>query len=106
MSETKKRNIPNQMPEQNGIRMPNKGTISARIWDLADSYSQALTKKAVKTWEKNNGKEASVTVIATLVKPTPIKPILEKMNGLTADTNIRNQYSRWRKFHGISGRHT
>jgi hypothetical protein len=103
-TEKKKRTFIGQMPEQNGVRMPGEGTISAQIWKTADMLSSALTKKAIKTWEKNNGKVADQKVIATLATPTPCKPLLEKFAGVTNDTNIRNQYSRWRKFYGIKGR--
>lgn len=82
-----KRNVSNQMPEQNGVRMPRPGTQSAKIWKLADQLTAKLRKK-----------DPSAV--------TPIAPILDKMREVgVSDLNTRNQYSRWRKFNGITGRY-
>lgn len=103
--EKRKRNIANQMPEQNGVRAPRKGTVSAKVWSLADELSKQLTKKAIKKYEKEHDCVLSEDAVKKMFTPTPIKPIFDKLAGESTDTNIRNQYSRWRKFHGIEGRH-
>lgn len=104
--EKRKRNIANQMPEHNGVRLPRKGTVSSKIWMLADKLTKQLSEKAIKKYEKENTTPLTEDIFKKQVfTPTPIKPILEKMAGETTDTNIRNQYSRWRKFNGIEGRH-
>lgn len=73
--------IANQMPIQNGIRHPKPATLCARAWAIADNMSSALGS------------------------PVPIKELLVETTaaGLNAG-NVKTEYSRWRKFHGISGR--
>lgn len=69
-------------PQQNGIRKPFKGTSSYEVWALADKLT------------------------AKLGSPTPIAPLLKKLVDCKHFNlnSVRNEYARWRKFHGISGR--
>jgi septal ring factor EnvC (AmiA/AmiB activator) len=71
----------NRMPEQNGIRRPKPNTLCGRVWGLADNLSQKFGQ------------------------PTPISELLEsaKSEGLN-EGNVKAEYARWRKFHGITGR--
>lgn len=65
--------------EQNGVKRPRAGSVCRRVWDIADK----LSKKA----------------------PVPFSALAEVTNaeGLN-ESNARAEYSRWRKFHGITGR--
>lgn len=71
----------NRMPEQNGIRRPKPDTLCGKAWGLADSLSEKFGQ------------------------PTPIKELLEaaKAEGLN-EGNVKAEYARWRKFHGVTGR--
>jgi hypothetical protein len=71
----------NRMPEQNGIRRPKPNTKCGRAWQIADDLS------------------------AQFGQPTPIAELLEaaKAEGLN-EGNVKAEYARWRKFHGVTGR--
>lgn len=66
---------------QNNVTRPISGTLCGQAWDLADNMSQA--------------KGSPVAVADLLVETDKI--------GLNA-SNVKAEYSRWRKFHGIEGR--
>lgn len=84
----KRRNITDQMPEKNGVRHPRLKTQSGKVWKLADQLTEKCTAK-------NKG----------VFTPTPVAPLIEKLRSEISELNIRNQYSRWRKYHGITGRY-
>ena len=69
-----------RQPEQNGIRRPGPEGLCGRVWGLADELS------------------------ATLGQPVPIANLLEagEAQGFNP-SNIRTEYARWKKFHGLSG---
>lgn len=71
----------NRMPEQNGVRRPKAETLCGQAWDIFDSVSA------------KNGSPASVGESMDIAKA----------QGLN-ESNVRAEYARWRKFHGISGR--
>lgn len=71
----------NRMPEQNGIRRPKPDTLCGKAWAIFDSVSQ------------KNGAPASIGESMELAKA----------DGLN-EANVRAEYARWRKFHGITGR--
>lgn len=71
----------NRMPEQNGIRRPKPDTLCGKAWAIFDKVSAA------------NGAPASITE----------SMVDAKAQGLN-EANVRAEYARWRKFHGISGR--
>ena len=71
----------NRMPEQNGIRRPKPDTLCGKAWGIFDSVSS------------NNGAPASIGESLELAKA-------ESLN----EANVRAEYARWRKFHGITGR--
>ena len=73
----------NRQPEQNGIRRPGPDGLCGRVWGLADELS------------------------ASLGQPVPIANLLEagEAQGLNP-RNIRTEYARWKKFHGLTGRIT
>lgn len=71
----------NRMPEQNGIRRPKPDTLCGKAWGIFDSVSQ------------KNGAPASIDESMELAKA----------DGLN-EANVRAEYARWRKFHGITGR--
>ena len=73
----------NRQPEQNGIRRPGPEGLCGQVWGLADKLSQELGQAV------------------------PIANLLEA--GVAAGlnpSNIRTEYARWKKFHGLSGRIT
>lgn len=73
----------NRQPEQNGIRRPGPDGLCGQVWGLADRLSQEL---------------GQAVPIANLLKA-----------GVAAGldpSNIRTEYARWKKFHGLSGRIT
>lgn len=73
----------NRQPEQNGIRRPGPEGVCGQVWGLADKLSQELGQAV------------------------PIANLLEA--GVAAGlnpSNIRTEYARWKKFHGLSGRIT
>lgn len=72
-----------RQPEQNGIRRPGPEGLCGQVWGLADKLSQELGQAV------------------------PIANLLEA--GVAAGlnpSNIRTEYARWKKFHGLSGRIT
>lgn len=71
----------NRMPEQNGVRRPKPETLCGRAWAIFDEVSQ------------QNGAPASIGEALQL----------SRAQGLN-DGNVRAEYARWRKFHGITGR--
>lgn len=71
----------NRMPEQNGIRRPKPDTLCGKAWGIFDSVSA------------KNGAPASIGESMELAKA----------DGLN-EANVRAEYARWRKFHGITGR--
>jgi hypothetical protein len=70
-----------RMPEQNGIRRPKPDTLCGQAWGIFDAVSA------------KNGAPASITESMTDAKA----------KGLN-EANVRAEYARWRKFHGITGR--
>ena len=72
-----------RQPEQNGIRRPDPDGLCGQVWALADSLS------------------------ASLGQAVPIANLLEagEAQGLNS-SNIRTEYARWKKFHGLTGRIT
>ena len=70
-----------RMPEQNGVRRPKPTTLCGKVWDLADNLSNQLGQ------------------------PVPISTLLEHARpaGLN-EGNVKTEYARWRKFHGVTGR--
>lgn len=71
----------NRMPEQNGIRRPKPDTLCGKAWGIFDTVSA------------KNGAPASIGESMELAKA----------DGLN-EANVRAEYARWRKFHGITGR--
>jgi membrane protein involved in colicin uptake len=67
--------------EKNGIRRPKPDTLCGKAWGIFDSVSQ------------KNGAPASIGESMELAKA----------DGLN-EANVRAEYARWRKFHGITGR--
>lgn len=72
-----------RQPEQNGIRRPGPDGKCGQIWGLADKLSEDLGQAV------------------------PISHLMEAgvPSGLNV-SNIRTEYARWKKFHGLSGRIT
>lgn len=70
-----------KMPEQNGVRRPKPGTKCGDAWAVFDSISAS------------NGAPASIAEALTQARS----------NGMN-EGNVRAEYARWRKFHGITGR--
>jgi hypothetical protein len=70
-----------RMPEQNGVRRPKADTLCGKAWGIADKLS------------------------ASLGQPVPIANLLEATTaeGLN-EGNVKAEYARWRKFHGVTGR--
>lgn len=70
-----------QMPEQNGIRRPQPHTLCGQAWTVMDKLSA----------EKQG--------------PVAINDLLIETNkaGLHPG-NVKAEYARWRKFHGVTGR--
>ena len=71
----------NRMPEQNGIRRPKPDTLCGKAWAIFDGVSS------------KNGAPASIGESLEMAKA-------ESLN----EANVRAEYARWRKFHGITGR--
>lgn len=70
-----------RMPEQNGVRRPKVDTLCGKAWTIFDEVSAAAGS------------------------PAAIGPSLEKAKAQALnEANVRAEYARWRKFHGISGR--
>lgn len=70
-----------RMPEKNGIRRPKPDTLCGKAWAIFDNVSH------------KNGAPASIAESMELAKA----------GGLN-EANVRAEYARWRKFHGITGR--
>lgn len=71
----------NAMPEQNGVKRPKNGTLCGQAWAVFDEVS---------------GTKGAPTSIAEAMA-------VSQPRGLN-DANVRAEYARWRKFHGLSGR--
>lgn len=71
----------NRQPEQNGVRRPGPNGACGKVWTHADTLSTQL------------GRPVS---IAELMVETD----KESLN----QSNVRTEYARWKKFHGISGK--
>jgi hypothetical protein len=70
-----------KQPESNGVRRPKPDTLCGKAWEIFDKVSAA------------NGAPASIGESMELAKK-------QKLN----EANVRAEYARWRKFHGITGR--
>lgn len=70
-----------RMPEQNGIRRPKPEGLCGRAWAIFDSISA------------KHGAPASVKESLEEAVPQGLK-----------EGNVKAEYARWRKFHGITGR--
>ncbi len=68
-------------PEQNGIRKPSLGTLCRAAWDLFDAVTTEMKQTA----------PISYVLPVALAK------------GLN-EANVKAEYARWKKYHGISGR--
>lgn len=72
-----------QRPTQNGLTQPALGTDCRKIWDALDAY------------QAKNGKPATAKVSREMAVDLDVN-----------EFTMRTQYSRWRKFHNITGRVT
>jgi hypothetical protein len=70
-----------RQPMQNGVRRPSPTGLCGKVWSLADALS------------------------AELKQPVPVADLLKagEAQGLNT-SNIRTEYARWKKFHGLAGR--
>jgi len=70
-----------RQPEQNGVRRPGPEGKCGQAWSLFDETSTKLGQ------------------------PTPIADVMDiaKERGLN-EANVRTEYARWKKFHGLTGR--
>lgn len=68
-----------RMPEQNGVRRPKADTLCGKAWAVFDALSME--------------KGSPATIGESLVKTRE-----QNLN----DGNVRAEYARWRKFHGVS----
>lgn len=68
-------------PEQNGIRKPSVGTLCRAAWDLFDAVTMEM------------GQTAPISYILPVA-------LDKKLN----EANVKAEYARWKKYHGISGR--
>lgn len=68
-------------PEQNGVRKPSAGGLCRAAWDIFDAASTAL---------------GSCTPISYVMPASLARGLNE--------ANIKAEYARWKKFHGIEGR--
>jgi hypothetical protein len=71
----------NRMPLQNEVRRPKPSTLCGKAWAVFDNVSA------------KNGSPAAISECLELTKAAGLN-----------DSNVRAEYARWRKFHGISGR--
>ena len=71
----------NRQPEQNGVRRPGPNGSCGKVWAHADALSTQLGRPVA---------------IAELMAETD----KESLN----QSNVRTEYARWKKFHGISGK--
>jgi len=69
------------IPKQNGIKRPEPGSLTGKLWDIADEISSTLQRPAPRK-----------DVIARYMKDVP------GANTATANT----QYARWVTFHGAA----
>lgn len=72
-----------RQPEQNGIRRPGPDGLCGKVWALADHLSAQMNQ---------------AVPISNLLEAG----IADSMN----PSNIRTEYARWKKFHGLAGRIT
>ena len=70
-----------KMPEQNGVKRPKDGTLCGQAWKIFDDISAKNKQPCAIS-------EALVVSTASNLNPS----------------NVRAEYARWRKFHGIAGR--
>ncbi len=70
---------------KNGVTRPGDGTITGRIWAIADEISAAANEDGTKA--------------PAMRAPVLNAAVKEKINESTAAT----QYGKWRKFHGLVG---
>lgn len=68
--------------KQNGIKRPDAGSVTGKLWDIADALSEQLGKPAPRA-----------DVVKQYLTDVP------NANQATANT----QYARWVTFHGVSG---
>lgn len=70
---------------KNGITRPGEGTITGRVWGIADAISATANEDGSKS--------------PAMRAPVLNAAVAEKINESTAAT----QYGKWRKFHGLVG---
>jgi membrane protein involved in colicin uptake len=71
----------NRQPEQNGVRRPGPDGLCGQVWTLADTLSAALNA------------------------PVAIGALMEAATAKSLNpANVRTEYARWKKFHGLTGR--
>ena len=81
IADAKAAKLSQRQPEQNGIRRPGPSGLCGRVWGLADTLSAALNQ------------------------PVPIADLLKAGEAESLNpSNIRTEYARWKKFHGVAGR--
>lgn len=68
-------------PEQNGIRKPSVGTLCRAAWDLFDAVTAEM------------GQTAPISYVLPVA-------LAKGLN----EANVKAEYARWKKYHGISGR--
>lgn len=68
-------------PEQNGIRKPSVGTLCRAAWDLFDAVTAEM------------GQSAPISYVLPVA-------LAKGLN----EANVKAEYARWKKYHGISGR--
>lgn len=68
-------------PEQNGIRKPSVGTLCRAAWDLFDAVTAEM------------GQTAPISYVLPVA-------LAKNLN----EANVKAEYARWKKYHGISGR--
>lgn len=67
-----------KMPSQNGVTRPKPGTMTGRVWEIADTLSEAGGEPCKRSDVMKTG----------------------EAEGLNSST-IATQFGRWRKFHGL-----
>lgn len=73
----------NKMPVQNDVRKPKPGTLTGKVWEIAEQVSEEM------------GTTATIARVLEAGRAQDLN-----------DATIKTQYARWRKFHGIEGRVT
>ena len=68
-------------PEQNGVRKPSVGTLCRAAWDLFDAVTMEM------------GQTAPISYVLPVA-------LAKNLN----EANVKAEYARWKKYHGISGR--